>query len=303
MDNPAENAQDTAIDDLLLADSPEDDDPLLEEPAAARQGLPPGFRMRHDRHYVDELLGVRVAPAVRPVPHVTEPPAAAPQARETNDDTVRSLRAALAAVAERLDGIRAHAVANRRSGSVTAFDRAAQLEIDRTARLAHAAIAIGGDLQLVRRDCTAAQIAERARQAIAPLRTFGSTRFDISVEDAGLRISVDASAVTQAIAGTLHAFADLGDRSRDADELPLIRIKIHIVEPRPALMVDISAAGLAVSDDAIATLFDAAAACHAAGAEGALLLSGAARIARAHGGRADARRNGDAVVALLVFPR
>ena len=304
MDNPAENAQDTTTDDLLLADSPEDDDPLLEEPAPARQGLPPGFRMRHDRHYVDELLGVRVAPAVRPARHAADPPAAqTPQTREASDDAARSLRAALSALAGRLEGIRAHTLTPRRAGHTTAFDLAAQIEIDRTTCLAHAAVAIAGDLQLARRDVTAAQIAERARHACAPLRALGGTRFEISVEEAGLRIAVDPVAVTQAIAGTLHALTDLLDGSRDADDLPVIRIRIHIVEPRPALMVEISPIGVAVSDEAIGALFDAGAACHPAGAEGAMLLSAAAKNARAHGGRADARREAAGVVALLVFPR
>ncbi len=38
-------------------DRPDEDDDLeMEEPAPQREGLPPGFRMRHDSHYVEELV-------------------------------------------------------------------------------------------------------------------------------------------------------------------------------------------------------------------------------------------------------
>ena len=303
--NPAENTEETATGDLLLADSPEDDDPLLDEPAPARQGLPPGFRMRHDRHYVEELMGMR-APAPRPVPHVAEhAPAAAPappSARETTTETARALRTALAAIAERLDTVREHAVSGRRSGTITAFDRAAEVEIDRASRLAHAAVAIGGDLQLSRREIAAGEIANLAKGAIAPLRRFSGIRFDFVVEDSSFRVAVDSTAVTHALAGTFHAFADLLDGSRDGDELPVVSIRVHAVEPRPALMIEVSATGIAISEDAIGTFFEAAA-CHVAGTDGAVLLSAGAKVARAHGGRAEARRAGDAIVAVFVFPR
>lgn len=305
MENPAENAQDTATDDLLLVDSPEDDDPLLEEPAPARQGLPPGFRMRHDRHYVDELMGMRAASPTRAVKRVADPPtpAAAPS-RDTASDATRVLRTTIAALAERLDVVREHAAAVRRSGAPTSFDRALQVEIDRASRLAHTAVALGGDLQIARRDVTGGEIAERTRTAIAPLRRCSGVRFDVSVDDPAFRIAVDSAAVTQAIAAALHAFSDLVDGSSDSDELPLVRVRIHSAQPRPALMVEISAAGVTATDDAVAELFEASTGCHPAGNEGALLLSGAATVARAHGGRADARRGSDGeLIGLLVFPK
>ena len=305
VENPAENAQDTATDDLLLVDSPEDDDPLLEEPAPARQGLPPGFRMRHDRHYVDELMGMRAASPSRPVKRVAEPltPAAAPS-RDTSADATRALRAAIAALAERLDVVREHAGAGRRSGAPTSFDRALQVELDRASRLAHTAVALGGDLQIARRDVTGGEIAERTRTTIAALRRFSGVRFDVSADDPAFRIAVDSGAVTQAIAATLHAFSDLVDGSSDSDYVPVVQVRIHSAQPRPALMVEISAAGVTATDDAVAEFFEASTGCHPAGIEGAVLLNGAARIARAHGGRADARRGSDGeLIALLVFPK
>jgi hypothetical protein len=301
VENSAENTQHTATDDLLLDDSPEDDGPVLEEPTPARQGLPPGFRMRHDRHYVDELVGRRVTSAPRPIAHTTE--SAPAPSRDRPDETTRPLRAALTAVAERLDAVREHAGAMRPSGPLTSFDRALQVEIDRASRLARAAVALAGEVPIARRELSAGEFAERLKNTIGPLRKYSGLRFEVSVEDPGFRIAMDSGAVTHALAGTLHAFSDLLDVSRGADDLPVVRIKVHSVDPRPALMVEVSTDGIALSEEAIATLFESAG-CHAAGAEAALLLSAAAKIARAHGGRVDARRGADGgLVTLFVLPK
>lgn len=308
MKNSAEKSEVQATDEVLLADSPEeeDDDPILEEdPAPARQGLPPGFRMRHDRHYVDELLGVRVAPSSRPVPHVTEPAAPSPAvSKEKSDDVDRALRTALAAVTERLDAVRDHAHVGR-STPPSSFDRALQVELDRASRLAHAAVVLSGDVTLSRRDVKAGDIADRAMRAIAPLRRFSGTRFEASVEDPSYRIAIDPIAATRAVAGALQAFGALVDAARDLDDdAPVVLLKVTGVQPRPALMIEVAASGIAMSEDTISAFFEPASACHPAGIEGSLLLNAAARIARAHGGRADVRRGGDGeIVALFVFPK
>jgi hypothetical protein len=299
--NPAENAQDPATDDLLLADSSEDDDePILEEPAAVRQGLPAGFRMRHDRHYVDELVGMRVAAASRQVPQVVEPAAAL---RDKPDDAARTLRAALGLIADRLDVLSHHANADRRSPLGT-FDRALRIELDRAARVARAAETIAGDVPLARREVTAGEMAERVMHAIRPARRFSGVRFKMSVEDASYRIVIDAGETTRAIAGAVDAFCDLLSASRHQDnDDPVVQLKVHGVQPRPALMIEIAASGLGLSEEALATFFDATPAVHSAATERTLLLNAAARIARAHGGRADVRRGDDGeVVALFVLP-
>lgn len=309
MKNSAERAQDTATDDLLLADSPEeDDDPILEEDAApARQGLPPGFRMRHDRHYVDELLDVPVPTPSRAVPHVTEPASAASPAvaKDRVQVTDRALRTALAAMAERLDVVRQHAHAGRRSAPASSFDRALQVELDRASRLAHAALVISGELSLSRRDVRAGDIADRAMRAIAPLRRFGGVRFEASVEDPNYRIAIDPVAATHAVGGALQAFGDLVDASGDLDDdASVVQVRVTGVQPRPALMIEIVASGISLSEDTLSAFFEPSTTCHPAGTEGALLLGAAARIARAHGGRADVQRSADGeIVALFVFPK
>ena len=310
MKNSAEKVQDTATEDLLLADSPEEDDDSIleeEEPASARQGLPAGFRMRHDRHYVDELMGARVPSASRVVPHVTEPAPAASAAasKDRTDEADRALHTALAAVSQRLDAVRQHAQGGRPSLAASSFDRALQVELDRASRLAHAALVIAGDLTLSRRDVKASDVADRAMRAIAPLRRFSGIRFDASVEDASYRIAIDPAAATHAVAGALQAFGDLVDASRDLDDdVPVVQLRVKGVQPRPALMIEIVASGVSLSEETLSAFFEPASACHPAGIEGSLLLGAAARIARAHGGRADVERGVDGeIVALFVFPK
>ena len=51
---------------------PEDDDsesaPFTDDAGFQREGLPPGFRMRHDAHYVEQLTTRSGAPQVRLIP-------------------------------------------------------------------------------------------------------------------------------------------------------------------------------------------------------------------------------------------
>lgn len=53
-------------DPLLQEDQP--DESFEAERPLQREGLPPGFRMRHDAHYVDQLIARHAAPQIRLVP-------------------------------------------------------------------------------------------------------------------------------------------------------------------------------------------------------------------------------------------
>jgi hypothetical protein len=67
-------------------------------------------------------------------------------------------------------------------------------------------------------------------------------------------------------------------------------------------MIEIAATGIQATDDALARFFEPTAG--GTDAAASILLSAAAKIARAHGGRADARRGADgSIVALLVLPQ
>lgn len=76
---------DTLTTDDDLESSFEGDSPF------PREGLPPGFRMRHDAHYVDQLTSRNVAPQVRLVPLRDVDSARATEARDV-ESLARSIR-------------------------------------------------------------------------------------------------------------------------------------------------------------------------------------------------------------------
>ena len=54
--------------DAILHDDEDAESPPFVETVLQREGLPPGFRMRHDAHYVDQLTTRNGAPQVRLIP-------------------------------------------------------------------------------------------------------------------------------------------------------------------------------------------------------------------------------------------
>ncbi|HOC19566.1 MAG TPA: ParB/RepB/Spo0J family partition protein, partial [Vicinamibacterales bacterium] len=61
----SECPEDTAPQD---ADEPVDEEPEPEEPPRAREGLPPGYRMRADAHYVEQFVTRRVGEPLELIP-------------------------------------------------------------------------------------------------------------------------------------------------------------------------------------------------------------------------------------------
>jgi hypothetical protein len=63
-------------------DVSDDDEAEADEPPSQREGLPPGFRMRHDAHYVEELLARNRASRVDAVPTDADSEAGGDRMRE-----------------------------------------------------------------------------------------------------------------------------------------------------------------------------------------------------------------------------
>jgi signal transduction histidine kinase len=320
VNNSAENLEEASSNDnVLFEDAETGDDDLLEDepPARAREGLPPGFRMRHDAHYVDELMGRDskylsdlAARNVNPAP--AEEPRPAQPAPEPAAEAAAPSWPAIDALADRLEVVSGYATAARRPAApLIAFQHALQIELSRASRLARAAGYVTSAPILARREITARELLDRALRAIAPLRRFSGVRFDATLDDPAFAIAADPAAVTQALAGTIDAllhFVHATEAADDAADTAMpsraIEINIQCVKLRPAVLVEISTGGVALGARALENFFDPASTDHPGGVEPAVLLAAAARIARAHGGRADVRRQGDSgVTVLLVFPR
>jgi hypothetical protein len=83
---------------------------------------------------------------------------------------------------------------------------------------------------------------------------------------------------------------------------PTLRVSLKGTAIRPALIVELSLEGARLTAEQIQRFFDGEWPEHPAGPAGALMLAGAARIARLHGGRTDVRsaEPGGCVVTFVI---
>ena len=290
-------------DNLDATDDADDESPV----ARPREGLPPAFRMRHDAHYVDELMTrtVHDSPPASPPERAESraPIAAAPQ---------RPTGAVLALIADRLESVVAHGEAGRRQSASTSFiAQSIQLEFVRVTRLARAAATLQDREAPMRGELFAREIADAARKAGAPVARFAGMEFDVSVDDPGFTILAEPALVTQGIAGTVDAVVDLllsdPRRQPPADgRHPAARISISLqtVKVRPAIIIDVFCPTLAVSSAHAERFFDNAVDDYQSAPAAGVLLAAAAHIVRAHGGRADVKRHSATGATITyVFPQ
>ena len=70
----------------------------------------------------------------------------------------------------------------------------------------------------------------------------------------------------------------------------ILTLAAHCVKTRPAMIVELAQRAVSVEPELMGQFFDVNSVAHPADRPTALLLAAAARIVRAHGGRADVRR-------------
>lgn len=336
----------------------------VEESAAAprgREGLPPAFRMRHQRHYVEQLMGDGPIRTVREVGLAEiEPPPDDPADLTELERSIRALgviepllvnrdgrqyrvitgmrrlRAArsaglrsvpcivLEADSETLARMREAASAKpavpAASGAapqpVAEMSPAALSEVNKglafvsallpvvdaagTDRLRWAVITdlAGVELQRARTVAWAAEFLARGaelscaesgtRELFAPalaslsaeVRLRGA-QLDVSLPEPDYHILLDPALVSAGITALLQGtFAMLPAGAA-------VRLQVKGTTVRPALIVQIAQEQMDLTAEGERRFFDPEWRDHPAGASGALLLAGAARVARLHGGRID----------------
>ena len=297
--------------DNLDAGSPDRDDDADEEPPARRnrEGLPQTFRMRHDAHYVDELMsrGVHDSPAPPPDRRDTRldaaPAPAAPAAAP--------LGPAVGLIADRLESLATHAGAARPQAATSLIAQSVQVEFARVTRLARAAATLQQGEPPLRLELSAREIVDASTRAAAPVARLAGMEFDISVDDGAFEILAEPALVTLGIAGTVDAVVDLllsDPRRQPAMEArqPAARISISLqtVRVRPAIIMDVFCPTLYVSNAHAMRFFDNAADDYRAAPAAGVLLAAAAHIVRSHGGRADIKRhNACGATITYVFPQ
>ena len=186
----------------------EEDGPPSHDGAFQREGLPPGFRMRHDAHYVDQLTTRTVGPQVRLIP-LRDIDAQRPADRLDLDALSRS--------------VGRHGVLQ----PLLVRPRAGRFELIAGARRLAAAAMAG----LTEVPCLVHQVDDaRARllQEAESLRASGpqaaATQPPAGVPPAGL---MELSHSVGAIGSCLHLLADRDVVLRDRVALDLLRTEVH----------------------------------------------------------------------------
>jgi ParB family chromosome partitioning protein len=370
-----------AEDDGLIDESADEIEEIdvVEKPPTrrGREGLPPDFRMRHDAHYVDDLVA---APTIRQVAiteidrdlgddrsaqsldiladsirraGILQPLLVATRGgrfqlidghrrieaavlaglrhvpcivHDLDDGSAEQMRRAVnipqpalnpelaasipplavASLAQRLELAQAQLSAGA-SASRPAADLL-RAELAQATRVARAAAIMLDIPRLRRRELSARALADRVVSATANQRRIAGIDLAVSIDDADFQVPADPALATQALAATIDAlialFEDSGVPDRDAPSASLgggaITLTTHCVKTRPAMIIDIAQRLVSVEPELMGQFFDANSTVHPGGASVALLLSAAARIVRAHGGRADVRRD-DPVGCTVTF--
>ena len=315
-------------DDLLLTDPDNLDatDDADEEPPVrtTREGLPRSFSMRHDAHYVDELMSRTsdVSPALDrdQRPRQTPEPAPPPDRRDRPVNVAANAAAgaqpapagALSLIASRLESVVTHAGAIRPYQATPALiAQSVQAELGRVARLARAAAILEDRDTPRRRNLTAGDIAARVMAASAPVARMGGLEWEVTVDDPAFTILAEAPLVIQGIAGTVDAVLDLlladprwTSFAEGGDPAPRISISLQSVKVRPALILDVICPALFIDSRQAGRFFDNAVDDYRAAPAAGILLAAAAHVVRAHGGRADVKRhNGIGATIAYVFPQ
>jgi hypothetical protein len=294
---------DPALDDV---DADAEDDAAEAAPRrSAREGLPGSFRMRHDAHYVDELMSQAPARLDKPASIAGNAGPAAPSAPTAP-------AGALALIAARLESVVAHAGAVRpHQGAPALIAQSIQAELARVTRLARAAAILQDRETPIRRSLSARDIADRVMTASAPAARMAGVECEVTIDDPGFTILAEAPLVLQGIAGTVDAIVDLllADSRRlsiadGSEPAPRVSISLLSVKVRPALILDVVCQALFVESGRAERFFDNAVDDYRSAPAAGLLLAAAAHVARAHGGRADIKRHGGVGATITyVFPQ
>lgn len=289
-----------------------------DEPAAPpqREGLPRGFRMRHDAHYVDELMSRPARPPAsvdlreRSTRTDTAAVTVDREAPSTVTPSADTGGAALDLVAAQTEAAVAHATVLEARGAGPEAAEFMRVEFARIARLARAAATLQAEVAPVRRRVGAGDIAAALEAAAAPILLAAGFEGEVTAEDPRFTVAGERALILQSVVQVLDAVVELasldvdGPRSAEREIRPRISVTLRCVKPRPALIVEVASPSLCVPDHPADRFFDNQDADFRAAPAAGLLVSSAAHVARAHGGRAEMKihPHRGATIA-LVFPQ
>jgi hypothetical protein len=281
-----------ALDDI---DQATDSEPPYNPP---REGLPHSFRMRHDKHYVEELMSSatsgQAAARATNLPQGLPADAAIPaDDRRTTDDSPRPSAEAVELIASRLESIVAHSAVSRgHAASADPVSRMMQVELQRVSRWARAVSVRARQIEPVRRLVTASDIAVAIRSACTHVARLNGMDCLVTTNDAGFAIAAERALVVQGIAGTVDALLDLMHSSATGDspdEGGRIIVSLQSAKVPPTLIVDVECPTLTWRSTPADRFFDNSEQDFALAPVAGILLASAAHVVRLHGGRVSVR--------------
>ncbi len=296
----AARAADDELDDATDLDAEgetsSDGHDAIEVPAArVREGLPSSYRMRHEPHYVDALV-LRTLPvagstaAVEP-PRVTaeppEPPMPAPAPDPVDTVPLAPLAVAATALADAFDAIRS-ALRDLPTRGRPLRDRVAiELALAEATRgrwLAEAAVVMQADPMPALDEVDLTRVLRLVIEALGPESRLSGGAAVLTVPDGVCPVFGDERLLTTAVGAAVTAMRAVIEDRGDARRMSVALAPRRTTATRT---IEIAQTAVRVPPSALARFFDASWSQHPAGAQGALMVAAAQRIAVAHGGSLD----------------
>ncbi len=259
--------------------------PSLDKPRPVRQGLPSGYRMRHDAHYVDELESRRA-----PAPAVTVPGLAFPTSIPVTF-ALRDMGQELEGVASCFNLIAAKARPLRERMGLSL----ARVGVERNVRAFQALRVLLEDPPPERAPLSLTGIVEHAVKSFdEELRLTGS-RISLDSADAVIRVNADARMLSIALHACVGMLVSMVEASNAEGS-------IHVATraSEGVASCEMRQDAYRLSADQFSRLADLEWSERPGGIPAGIGLAAAARIAQAHGGGLDARRT-DAGGCTLMF--
>jgi hypothetical protein len=258
----------------------------IEKPRPARQGLPSGYRMRHDAHYVDELE-TRRRPSEAPAPTLAFP-------------TSIPVTFALRDMSQELEGVAScfNLVSTRGRGLRERMGLSlARVGVDRNMRAFQALRVLLEDPPPEPRPISLNALIEHTVQGFEEELRLTTTRVSLDLGDSVIRLNADAKMLSLALQACLGTLVSLVEASN-------VEGGIHVIArvTDGVACIEMRQQAYRLSADQFSRLADLEWSERPGGIPAGTALAAAARIAQAHGGLLDARRTegGGCVLILTV---
>jgi hypothetical protein len=158
----------------------------------------------------------------------------------------------------------------------------AGIELLRARTVAAAAEVLANGPEVSRADVMAAEVLQRVAASVATEARLRGVQFELTGLDPDYRMEMDEALIATAVTGLFQSMLAL---------LPagggVVRVTARGTTVRPALILQLSQESVDLTAEGERRFFDGDWREHPAGPAAALLLAGAARVARLHGGRID----------------